>query len=30
MAALTPARTTIGCAALLFGAGVEFDCIAYR
>jgi 2-iminobutanoate/2-iminopropanoate deaminase len=26
----TPTRTTIGCAALLFGASVEFDCIAYR
>jgi len=26
----TPARITIGCAALLYGATVEFDCIAYR
>jgi 2-iminobutanoate/2-iminopropanoate deaminase len=26
----TPARITVGVAALLFGARVEFDCIAYR
>lgn len=26
----TPARTTIGCASLLFGARVEFECTAYR
>jgi 2-iminobutanoate/2-iminopropanoate deaminase len=27
---LTPARIAVGCASLLFGAKVEFDCIAYR
>jgi 2-iminobutanoate/2-iminopropanoate deaminase len=26
----TPARIAVGCAALLFGASVEFDCVAYR
>jgi 2-iminobutanoate/2-iminopropanoate deaminase len=26
----TPARIAVGCNALLFGAGVEFDCVAYR
>ena len=26
----TPARIAVGCGALLFGARVEFDCIAYR
>lgn len=26
----TPARIAVGCASLLFGAKVEFDCIAYR
>jgi enamine deaminase RidA (YjgF/YER057c/UK114 family) len=26
----TPARITVGCASLLFGAGVELDCIARR
>ena len=26
----TPARIAVGCASLLFGARVEFDCIAYR
>ena len=26
----TPARIAVGCAALLFGARVEFDCVAYR
>jgi 2-iminobutanoate/2-iminopropanoate deaminase len=26
----TPARIAIGCASLLFGARVEFDCIAHR
>ena len=26
----TPARIAVGCASLLFGATVEFDCIAYR
>ena len=26
----TPARIAVGCAALLFGAKVEFDCIAHR
>ena len=26
----TPARITVGCAGLLFGASVELDCIAYR
>ena len=26
----TPARITVGCASLLFGASVELDCIAYR
>jgi 2-iminobutanoate/2-iminopropanoate deaminase len=26
----TPARTAVGCAGLLFGARVEFDCIAHR
>jgi 2-iminobutanoate/2-iminopropanoate deaminase len=26
----TPARIAVGCAALLFGARVELDCIAYR
>lgn len=26
----TPARIAVGCAALLFGARVEFDCIAHR
>jgi len=25
----TPARIAIGCSALLFGAGAEFDCVAY-
>jgi 2-iminobutanoate/2-iminopropanoate deaminase len=27
---LTPARIAVGCAALLFDARVEFDCVAYR
>jgi 2-iminobutanoate/2-iminopropanoate deaminase len=26
----TPARIAVGCASLLFGAKVEFDCIAHR
>ena len=26
----TPARIAVGCAELLFGARVEFDCVAYR
>jgi 2-iminobutanoate/2-iminopropanoate deaminase len=26
----TPARIAIGCAGLLYGARVEFDCVAYR
>ncbi len=26
----TPARIAVGCASLLFGARVEFDCVAYR
>jgi enamine deaminase RidA (YjgF/YER057c/UK114 family) len=26
----TPARIAVGCASLLFGARVEFDCIAHR
>jgi 2-iminobutanoate/2-iminopropanoate deaminase len=26
----TPARIAVGCDALLFGAKVEFDCVAYR
>jgi 2-iminobutanoate/2-iminopropanoate deaminase len=26
----TPARIAVGCADLLFGAGVEFDCLALR
>ena len=26
----TPARIAVGCAALLFGAKVELDCVAYR
>ena len=26
----TPARIAIGCSGLLFGAAVEFDCIAHR
>jgi 2-iminobutanoate/2-iminopropanoate deaminase len=26
----TPARIAVGCAGLLFGAHVEFDCVAYR
>jgi 2-iminobutanoate/2-iminopropanoate deaminase len=26
----TPARIAVGCAALLFGARAEFDCVAYR
>jgi 2-iminobutanoate/2-iminopropanoate deaminase len=26
----TPARIAVGCRALVFGARVEFDCIAYR
>ena len=26
----TPARIAVGCAALLFGARVELDCVAYR
>jgi enamine deaminase RidA (YjgF/YER057c/UK114 family) len=26
----TPARIAVGCASLLFGAKVEFDCVAYR
>jgi enamine deaminase RidA (YjgF/YER057c/UK114 family) len=26
----TPARIAVGCDALLFGARVELDCIAYR
>jgi len=26
----TPARIAVGCADLLFGAKVEFDCVAYR
>ena len=26
----TPARIAIGCADLLFGAKVEFDCVAYK
>jgi 2-iminobutanoate/2-iminopropanoate deaminase len=26
----TPARIAVGCAGLLFGASVEFDCVAYR
>ena len=26
----TPARIAVGCDNLLFGATVEFDCIAYR
>jgi enamine deaminase RidA (YjgF/YER057c/UK114 family) len=25
----TPARIAVGCASLLFGAKVEFDCIAF-
>jgi enamine deaminase RidA (YjgF/YER057c/UK114 family) len=28
--ARTPARIAVGCAALLFGARVELDCVAYR
>lgn len=28
--ARTPARIAVGCAALLFGARVEFDCVAHR
>lgn len=27
---LTPARIAVGCAALLFDARVELDCVAYR
>jgi enamine deaminase RidA (YjgF/YER057c/UK114 family) len=26
----TPARIAVGCSSLLFGARVEFDCVAYR
>ena len=26
----TPARIAIGCASLLYGARVEFDCVAYK
>ena len=26
----TPARIAVGCASLLFGGAVEFDCVAYR
>jgi 2-iminobutanoate/2-iminopropanoate deaminase len=26
----TPARIAVGCASLLFGARVEFDCVAFR
>lgn len=26
----TPARIAVGCASLLFGAKVEFDCVAFR
>jgi enamine deaminase RidA (YjgF/YER057c/UK114 family) len=26
----TPARIAVGCASLLFGARVEFDCVAYQ
>jgi 2-iminobutanoate/2-iminopropanoate deaminase len=26
----TPSRIAVGCASLLFGAKVEFDCVAYR
>jgi 2-iminobutanoate/2-iminopropanoate deaminase len=26
----TPARIAVGCSSLLFGATVEFDCVAYR
>jgi 2-iminobutanoate/2-iminopropanoate deaminase len=26
----TPARIAVGCAGLLFGAKVEFDCVAFR
>jgi 2-iminobutanoate/2-iminopropanoate deaminase len=26
----TPARIAVGCASLLFGAKVEFDCVAHR
>jgi 2-iminobutanoate/2-iminopropanoate deaminase len=26
----TPARIAVGCSSLLFGAKVEFDCVAYR
>jgi 2-iminobutanoate/2-iminopropanoate deaminase len=26
----TPARIAVGCDALLFGARVEFDCVAHR
>ena len=28
--ARTPARIAVGCASLLFGARVEFDCVAHR